>query len=326
MKAAYYTEKGQARDVLQIGELPTPQPGMGEVRVRLHASGVNPSDIKNRSGTADRSAGTALTVPHSDGAGIIDAVGAGADPARVGERVWVYNGQWQRAMGTAAQYIALPSELALPLPESTSFHQGACLGIPAMTALAAVEHADCRDGQTVLVQGGAGAVGHYAIQFARLRGARVIATVSSAEKGRHARQAGADHIVDYVAQDVVQAVRTATGGRGADAIIEVNFSANCAADLRMLAPYGRIVVYGAATDTAALPLRHLRGLNAALQFMRVYDIPAALRTRVLAALQTYLERGVLLHALAQVYPLDRIAEAHDKVDTGSPIGNVVLDC
>nr|MCU0946075.1 NADPH:quinone reductase [Rubritepida sp.] len=188
MKAVWYERTGPAREVLVYGEMPTPNPRPGEVLVRLAASGVNPSDWKARGGSRPMIA--PRVIPHSDGAGVIEAAGPGVDPARIGQRVWIWNGQWKRPFGTAAQYIALPATQAVPLPAGTSFEAGACLGIPALTALHAVRTDGGVAGQSVLVAGGAGAVGHYAIQFARLLGARqVIATVSSPQKAQHAMAA-----------------------------------------------------------------------------------------------------------------------------------------
>lgn len=325
MRAAFYTEPGIASAVLQIGELPTPTAGPGEVRVKLASSGINPSDVKSRSGSVDRSKGAPLIVPHSDGAGIIDQVGARVDAARLGERVWVYNGQWQRTLGTAAQFIALPAEQAQPLPANTSFRAGACLGIPALTAWLAVHHTGCGEGTAVLVQGGAGAVGHYAIQFAKLRGAIVLATVSSARKAASASAAGADHVIDYRQEDVPGTVRRLTGGRGVDAVIEVDFSSNAAHDFGVLASHGTIVVYGASEDTATLALRQLRGLNARLQFMRIYDAQPAVRNQANAELYALLARGALQHQIAAAYPLEQVAAAHDAVGARDTLGNIVLD-
>src|SRR3954471_20013752 len=201
MKAVWYERNGPAREVLQCGEIPDPAPGAGEVLVRVHASGVNPYDWKTRSGSRPMVA--ARIIPHSDGAGVIEQVGPGVDPSRVGERVWIWNGQWKRPFGTAATYIALPSEQAVQLPDGTPFDAGACLGIPALTAHRAVTIDGSPEGQIVLISGGAGAVGHYAIQMAKLLGAaQVIATVSSAEKAEHARAAGADIIINYRTESV----------------------------------------------------------------------------------------------------------------------------
>ncbi|OYW84276.1 MAG: hypothetical protein B7Z20_11135, partial [Sphingobium sp. 32-64-5] len=181
MRAVWYEAIGSAADVLRFGEMETPQPGPGEVRVRLHASGVNPSDVKTRIG-ARAPIAFPRVIPHSDGAGEIDAVGEGVSAARIGQRVWVWNAAWRRPFGTCAEYICLPEAQAVALPQGTSFEAGACLGIPASTACHAVFADGDVSGQTVLVTGGAGAVGHYAIQLARWGGARVIATVSGPEK------------------------------------------------------------------------------------------------------------------------------------------------
>ena len=187
MRAVYYEKNGSAREVLQVGELDTPHAGAGEVRVKLATSGVNPSDVKSRQG-ATRKIAYPRVIPQSDGAGIIDEVGDGVRTSRIGERVWVWNGQWKRAFGTAAEYIVLPAAQAVTLPENVSFEAGACLGIPAMTAHHAVALAHTEKATTLLVSGGAGSVSQYVIQFAKMRGATVIATVSSAEKAAAARK------------------------------------------------------------------------------------------------------------------------------------------
>src|SRR6266850_85252 len=195
MRAAYYEKNGPARDVLRVAEVETPQPGPGEVRVKLATSGVNPSDVKSREGRT-RKIAYPRVIPHSDGAGEIDMVGEGVAPSRLGERVWTWNGQWKRPFGTAAEYIALPSIQAVRLPAAISFEAGACLGIPALTAWHAIDIAGTTKGTTLLIAGGAGAVAHYAIQFAKARGATVLTTISSPEKAKIARDAGADHTID----------------------------------------------------------------------------------------------------------------------------------
>src|SRR5512134_1354215 len=198
MRAAWYERTGAAREVLQIDDLPTPEPGDGEVRVRLATSGVNPSDVKTRAGLRSATLPFPRIIPHSDGAGVIEAVGAGVPSSRIGERVWIWNAAWKRASGTAAQYVVLPDAQAVRLPDAVPFDAGACLGIPALTALHAVRVDGGVTGKTVLVTGGAGAVGHYAIQMAILSGARrVFATVSSPDKAALAHKAGADLAVDY---------------------------------------------------------------------------------------------------------------------------------
>ena len=199
MRAIRYDRTGPAREVLQLLAVPLPEPGPGEVRVRLQASGVNPSDVKARRAPQPRHP---LVTPHSDGAGVVEAVGDGVPAARIGERVWTFNAQWRRPFGTAAECVVLPAALAVPLPEDVSFETGACLGIPALTAWEAVHGEDAMDGETVLVQGGAGAVGHLAVQFAARAGKRVIASVSSSDKAALALSAGASAVVDYRNEDV----------------------------------------------------------------------------------------------------------------------------
>jgi len=224
MRAAYYERNGAARDVIKLGEVDTPRPGPGEVRVKIATSGVNPSDVKARSGTT-RKIAYPRVIPDSDGAGTIDTVGEGVPASRIGERVWLWNAQWDRAYGTCAEYIALPAAQAVPLPANTTFEVGACLGIPAMTAYHAVAVAQAAPGTTVLVAGGAGAVGHYAVQFAKAAGATVITTVSSPDKAAVARKAGADHAIDYKRENVGERVMAITGKKGVDATVELDVAA-----------------------------------------------------------------------------------------------------
>ena len=252
MRAAYYESNGAAREVLRVGETAAQEPGPGEVRVRLLASGVNPSDVKSRAGLT-RKIAFPRVIPHSDGAGEIDRVGEGVSPARVGERVWVWNGQWRRAFGTAAETITLPTEQAVPLPANVSMEAGACLGIPAYTGYQAVVLAGAVQGSTVLVAAGAGAVGHYAVQFAKHRGATVIATVSSPAKADIARQAGADHVIDYRRESVGERTMALTGMRGVDAVIEVDLAANAELLPQVLAPNGVAAIYGSGAPEVAIP-------------------------------------------------------------------------
>jgi len=203
MRAAWYERTGPAREVLVVGEMPDPEPGPGEVRVKLATSGVNPSDWKARTGSRPMIA--PRVIPHSDGAGVIDKVGDGVPPARVGERVWVWNGQWKRPFGTCATMIAVPGAQAVKLADDVSFEAGACFGIPLLTAYRALTTDGSVAGKRVLVTGGAGSVGHYAIQLARLLGAaQILTTISSEEKAQHARAAGADAAINYKTEDVVE--------------------------------------------------------------------------------------------------------------------------
>jgi NADPH2:quinone reductase len=325
MRAAWYERNGPAREVLVVGEMPTPSPAPGEVLVRLAASGVNPSDWKTRSG--NRPMPAPRVIPHSDGAGTIEAVGAGVDRARIGERVWIWNGQWKRPFGTAAEYIALPGAQAVRLPQGTSFEAGACLGIPALTAWRAVQTDGGVAGQTVLVAGGAGAVGHYAIQMAKLLGAaRVLATVSSPEKAAHARAAGADEVIDYRMEDVAAVVKDLTGGRGVDRVVEVDLAGNAALLPQIVARDGFCACYGSGKVEASLPFGPMILSGVAIRFFIVYELSEAARAQGLAQLTSWLEGGSLLHAVGATMPLDRIVEAHEAVERGAVMGNVVLAC
>jgi NADPH:quinone reductase len=325
MKAVWYDRTG-GPEVLTYGDLPTPSPAPGEVLVRLATSGVNPSDWKTRSGTS-RPMAFPRVVPHSDGAGTVEAVGDGVDRARIGERVWIWNGQWKRAHGTAAGYIALPAAQAVRLPENTPFEAGACLGIPALTALHALLTDGGVSGRSVLVTGGAGSVGHYAVQFARLLGAaQVLATVSSEEKAAHALAAGADSTIDYRQEDVPERVAALTGGRGVDRAVEVDVSGNAAMLPALLAPGGLCAVYGANGASAEIAFGPSIMKGIAFRFFIVYELDAAQRAAALGALNGWLEAGLVRHAVAARVPLAECAAAHRAVQEGKHIGNVVLDC
>lgn len=326
MRAAFYERTGAARDVLRIDQIPAPEPGPGEVRVRLSCSGVNPSDVKSRAGLRSTALPFPRIVPHSDGAGVIDNIGDGVATARLGERVWTWNAAWKRAYGTAAQYVVLPAAQAVPLPESVPFEVGACLGIPALTALHAVRMDGGVDGRSVLVTGGAGAVGHYAVQMARLSGARrVIATVSNADKAALARAAGAELAIDYRREDVAARVLEATDGAGVDRVIDVDFAANVAASLGAVRQEGDIVVYGSGKPEIAVPFFPAIVKNVRVRFFIVYNLTAADRAAAIAQLAPWLQAGRLQHQIAARLPLDSVAEAHELVESGRAIGNVVLD-
>lgn len=324
MHAAFYTRQGPAAEVIRVGDQPKPAPGPGEVLVRLHTSGVNPSDWKTRRGGGNRQLFAPLIIPHSDGAGVVEAVGEGVPAARIGERVWTWNAQWQRAFGTAAEYIALPPAQAVPLPAHLGFAEGACLGIPAFTAMQAVRLAQCAAGMRALIPGGAGSVGHYAIQLAKLRGAEVITTVSSARKAEHAANAGADHVINYREDDVGERVQAITGGAGVDVVLEVDLTNNATAYPRILRPGARVVVYGTSGLEALLPSVALMQKSIGLQFFMIYDIPAHDRQECVMELGRLLEENRLRHTIGRVLPLERTAQAHELLEQGDVIGNVVL--
>jgi NADPH2:quinone reductase len=323
MRAAYYEANGSAAAVLRLGDLTTPEPGPGEVRVRLAASGVNPSDVKSREGRT-RKIAFARVVPHSDGAGTIDKVGGGVAPTRLGERVWTWNAQWKRAHGTAAEYVVLPQALAVRLPDHIGFVEGACLGIPAMTAAHAVATAEVDSASTVLITGGAGGVGHYAIQFAKARGAVVITTVSSNEKAKLARDAGADHTIDYKRQDVGAAVMELTDREGVDAVIEMDLAANARLYPGVLHPRSQVVVYGTGAADAAVPAQFLLVNANAIKWIFVYELTAAERATAVGVITELMAQKRLIHNVALTLPLGEIVRAHEAVEQGRTPGNVVL--
>ena len=322
MKAVYYERQGSPAEVLQVGELPTPEPGAGEVRVRVHASGVNPSDTYGRSG---RFGGMsfARVIPHRDGAGVIDAVGEGVPRERVGERVWVFEATWNRPGGTAAEYTVVPARRAVRLPDSMSFPEGACVGVPILTAHRAVFVAGPVTGKTVLVTGGAGSVGRYAVQWARWGGAQtVLATVSSDQKASLARAAGADHAIDYKQEDVAERVKALIGK--VDHIAEVDFGGNLATTLAILAPNGSLAGYASrGNQEPGVPFRALMSLNATVHAILVYSMPEQAKQQAIDDLAR--AAGSLRHNIAATYSLEQTAEAHAAVEAGSLVGHAVVE-
>jgi NADPH2:quinone reductase len=322
MRAAYYEQNGRAADVLRVGEIATPSPGPGEVRVRLKTSGINPSDVKGRAGLT-RKIAFPRVVPHSDGAGEIDLVGDGVPAGRIGERVWTFNAQWKRPSGTAAEYVVLPASQAVPLPKSVPFDVAAGIGIPAMTAWYAVALALPAEGGTVFIPAGAGAVGNYAIQFAKLRHATVITTVSSDAKAAIARQAGADHIINYKAEDVVARTLEMTGRKGVDAIVEVDLGVGAKHWPAILRPRGTAIVYGTSAPEHTIPAAFCLTNNIAIRFILVYEMSPVEMQNAVAAITKTLEEGRLVHNLALTLPLEEIVAAHEAVERGVG-GKVVL--
>jgi NADPH:quinone reductase len=334
VRAISYSQPG-GPDVLQFGERPTPEPGPGEVRVRLTFSGVNPTDWKSRSTARPGPQGQ---VPNQDGAGTVDAVGEGVDPVLVGERVWIWEAAWQRPHGTAAEYTVVPARHTVLLGPAPSFELGASLGIPFLTAHRCLTIAESLPdrmgpgtltGRTVLVQGGAGAVGNAAIQLARWADATVIATVSSPAKAHLAAKAGADHVVDYRQQDVVAEVRK-IAPEGVDTVVEVSAAVNAAIDAQVIGMHGAVAMY--ADDGGAevtIPVRAQMGPNARWQFVLVYTEPARAKdlgvedvnAAVLdGAVRVGEDAGLPLH----VYPLAETAAAHQAVQDGA-VGKVLID-
>jgi NADPH:quinone reductase len=324
MRAAFYTKQGAAQDVLHVGEQPTPEPGPGEVRVRLRTSGVNRSDWQLRRGRFGGDLVAPLIIPHSDGAGDIDAVGPGLSH-RLGERVWIWNGQWKRPHGTAAEYIVLPSAQAVQLPPNVSYAEGACLGIPALTAVQAMRLAKVGPGSKVLITGGAVSVANYAIQLAKLRDAIVISTANGDVKAADAEQTGADAIINDRNEDVGARVKALTSGIGVDAVIDADLSANAGLYPTVLRPHAIVVVYAISASEAMLPAVWMMQNSIMLRLFLVHDMNEAERVAGIAELGQWLREGRLGHAIGRRLPLERIAEAHEIIECGEVIDHVVLD-
>jgi NADPH2:quinone reductase len=325
MRAAFYERQGAPQDVLQLGTLERPTAGPGEVLVRIVSSGVNQSDTYGRAGRMGAAMPFPRIVPHQDGAGTIEAVGDGVPAVRVGERVWVYEATWNRPGGTAAEYTCVPARRAIRLPDQVDFDAAACLGIPALTAHRAVFGDGPVDGLTVLVTGGAGAVGSTAVQLAKWAGARVIATVSSDEKDRVAKVSGADHTINYKQRDVAEEVKRLTDGAGVDRIVEVDFGGNLPTSLLVLKPDAVIASYASrGVAEPAVPFRALMQRNITIHAILVYTMPEAAKAAGAEDVTRALEQGALRPVIGAQLPLERIAEAHTAVEQGSIIGNVVL--
>ncbi len=327
MRAVWYERCGPAAEVLSLGEQPTPVAGRGEVRIRLEASGVNPADVGRRAGKY-RGLEFPLVIPNSDGAGIIDQVGDGVTRLKAGQRVWLFNGQRNgRALGTAAEYIALAEQLVTPLPDQLSFAQGATLGIPAMTAWCSLFADGPLTGKTVLVTGGAGAVGHYAVQLAKWVGARVIATVSSEAKAEQARLAGADLVVNYRSEDVVAKALAFTDKRGVDHVVEVDFGGNVATTPKLMAMNSTIAVYATQGNrTPAVPMRELMERCVNLRGLVLFALPWPLLSAAQADITKWLAAGKRLHNIAGQFALSETVQAHQAVEKGDKLGTVIVDC
>jgi NADPH:quinone reductase len=327
MKAVWYERAGPAADVLTFGEMPTPMANAGEVRIRLEASGVNPADVGRRGGSYSAMEFPRV-IPNSDGAGIVDQLGDGVTRFRLGQRVWLFNGQRNgRAFGTAAEYIALAEHLVTPLPDDLSFAAGATLGIPAMTAWCCLNCDGPIAGQTVLVTGGAGAVGHYAVQLAKWGGARVIATVSSAQKAEQARLAGADLVVNYKTEDVVESVLAFTGQRGVDRVVDVDFGGNIATTFRMMAMNSTVAVYATnGNRNPVVPMRELMAKCVALRTLVLFALPPQLLAAAQADISKWLGSSPRIHNIAGQFALAETAQAHLAVEKGDKLGTVIVDC
>jgi len=325
MRAAWYENFGSATDVLKVGNLDTPTADSGEVLVRLQTSGVNPSDTKKRAGSFPNLLDDGLVVPNSDGAGIIEAVGDGVDAARIGERVWVYQAQFARRFGTAAEYVALDNSRAITLPNNAGFDVGACLGIPAMTAHRCVFADGDVAGQTIVVTGAAGRVGYYAVQWANQASATVIATASNEADAAACKQAGAAHVVNHRNDSFAADILAANGGQRVDRAIDLEFGANLSTWIAVLKTSGTVATYGStAVPQPTLPFFQLLYMDMNIRFVIVYAMPETAKQQAINDIMTALQNERLQHRIAARFPLADIASANEAIEQGTIRGAVIL--
>jgi len=325
MRAAWFDHFGSAKDVLTVGEIDTPVAASGEVLVRLSTSGINPSDVKKRAGSFPGLLDDGFVIPNSDGAGIVEAVGDGVDANRIGERVWVYQAQYARRFGTAAEYVAIDSRRAPKLPDPVSFAVGACLGIPVMTAHRAVFADGPVAGQTLLVTGGAGRVGHYAIQWASQAGATVIATASNAADTAACEKAGAKQVVNHRSDHLVADILSASGGSLIDRVVDVEFGANLSMSVEVLKIGGVIATYSSTqVPEPKLPFFTMMYKDLTLRTIIVYAMPEEAKSQAIQDIDQALTAGTLEHRIAETLPLDEVARGNEVIEQGSIRGAVVL--
>jgi len=326
MKAVWYTSFGKAGDVLEYGEKEALDPGPGEVLVRLSASAVNPSDVKKRMGASQALLNQGYVIPNSDGSGVIEAIGKGVDEQRKGERVWVYNGQHRRRMGTSAEFITLPENQAVFLPDEANFLIGACMGIPAMTAHRCLLADGSVKDKLVLVTGGAGRVGYYAIQLAKYFGAEVIATAGSALSRQHCEEAGADLVVEHPSPATGKTILQHTKGRKLDRVIEGDFGGNLPFLLDIVETNGVIASYASASEPEPkIPFYRMMYLDITLRTVIVYDMPWQARKDATDDITKMLVTGALKHRITQTYPLSESVLAHEAVEKGDQYGCILLE-
>ena len=325
MKATWFEKFGSAAEVLIFGDQPDPVPGSNEVLIRLNTSGVNPSDVKKRAGAFPDLLDAGLVIPHSDGAGVIEAVGSDVPRERIGERVWVYQAQYGRRFGTAAEYVAVDQHRAVPMSDDMSFEVGACLGIPAMTAHRCVFSDGPVEGQSILVTGGAGRVGHYAIQWAAQAGGMVVATASTPEDGRACMEAGAAAVINYRDADWSAAVLDNNNGEKIDRVIDVEFGANLPEVLQLIRTGGTVATYSSSqVPKPELPFLQMMYLDLTVHMVIVYAMPEEAKRLAISDIQAYQEAGRLQHRVAHTVPLREIARAHELIENGGFRGCVIL--
>ena len=324
MKAAWYEKTGDAADVLKVGELPDPSPGSNEVLISVKTSGINPSDVKTRAG-ARGDLQFSRIVPHSDGAGIIVDVGKNVDSNRIGERVWIWNAAYGRPNGTCAELISLPENQAVAMSDHVSFEAAACLGIPASTAYHGIFAEGSVQNKTLMITGGAGAVGFYGIQLAKWAGAKVISTVSSKEKSKIAEDAGADLILNYKKDNVVDSVLEFTKGNGVDRVLEVEFGGNIHINPKIIKTNGTIAAYASMGNIEpTLPFYDFMFKGIKINTFLIYSICKKDRKILIEGMTKALNENALKHLIASSFSLNDVVDAHKEVESNKSVGNVIV--
>jgi len=325
MHAAWFEKFGTAKEVLILGEIAKPEAAAGEVLIRMKTTGVNPSDVKKRAGAFPDLLDSGLVVPHSDGAGVIESVGEGVSSQRVGERVWVYQAQFGRRFGSAAQYLAIDTARAAILPETTSFEVGACLGIPVMTSHRCVFLDGPVKGLTVLITGGAGRVGYYAIQWAKQAGARVITTASNDIDKGICESIGASFVVNHRQENWAEAVMSYTGGQKIDRVIDVEFGANLPEVLKLIGTGGAIATYSSTQiKEPKLPFLQMMYLNLSIHLVIVYAMPEEAKRAAIIDINNKLSNNELQHRVAHVLDFEDMVRSHELIEQGGFGGSVVV--
>ena len=325
MKAAWYKSFGPADEVINVGDFETPEPQAGEVKIRVYASGVNPSDTKKRLGANPALLDDGPVIPNSDGAGDIVAVGDGISPDRIGERVWIYNAQYGRQLGTSAESVCVPSNYAVVLPDNADYNTGAMMGIPAMTAHRCVFADGDVGSQIVLVTGGAGRVGYYAVQWAKQNGATVIATASSESSAEQCTNAGADLVVGHPSEESAKEILEYTNGKKIDRVVEGDFGANLLPILDVLKTSGTIATYSSMSDmNPSIPFIRMMFMDITIRMVLVYAMPAQAIEHASRDITKMLSEDRLDNRVGKVYSLDDSASAHELIESGKVYGSVII--
>ena len=325
MQAVWYNKFGTAEDVLEIGDYQAPEPARGDVKIRINASGVNPSDTKKRLGANPALLNNGPVIPNSDGSGKIVALGKGVNNRNIGERVWIYNAQFDRQEGTSAQYVCVPSNQAVWMPDNTPYETGAMMGIPAMTAHRCVCADGSVDGQILLVTGGAGRVGYYAIQWAKYFGATVIATGSNAKSLEHCKRAGADFVVGHPSNKTTAEILGFTSGVKVDRVVDGDFGVNLPSVLDVLKTNGVIATYSSMTDmNPAVPFVRMMFMDITIRMVLVYAMPWNAKQQALKDITAVLADEKFDHRVAATFPLEQSVKAHNEIERGDNYGSVII--